>query len=483
MGPAVALVGWGAFAAYLIVQARAGPVIIWNDSTAYATVAKGSLGSLALWDGQRPPLTPLLIKLVGSEASLPTFQAVVAALAWGVLAWTVGRLVAPGWRRVVAVFVILAFASTLPIVQWNRSALSESVSMSLLALVFAASIGCARRLTWPRLAALVAVCAAFAIARDAQVWTVAFIAVAVGIEALWLGLRHRNPGRHGPARDAEAARETRILARRAGVLAGCLLAVVALAEWGTLSSHRTAEDVADVLFVRVFPFPDRVAWFAAHGMPEQAQIEGLARATAAPAHQAKVVGFSPTDPHFAALQHWITTAGPGTYVLWLATHPWYVISEPLQRPERSFNFAQGDLAFYAPLNKPLRSPLTPLLWPPVLELVVMGAFSLFLGVASGTWRQRPWRVVAVLGGIGVVAMLVAWHGDGQEVTRHAIEGFAQVRLSVWILAIVGLLGLPLGRRAGPGDDEQPQTTSRAAPCASEPSAPPASTGPAGMLQH
>ena len=49
-------------------------------------------------------------------------------------------------------------------------------------------------------------------------------------------------------------------------------------------------------------------------------------------------------------------------------------------------------------------------------------------------------MVAVLTLVGVAAMLVAWHGDGQEVTRHTVEGFAQVRLGVWILLTLGLLG-------------------------------------------
>jgi hypothetical protein len=49
--------------------------------------------------------------------------------------------------------------------------------------------------------------------------------------------------------------------------------------------------------------------------------------------------------------------------------------------------------------------------------------------------------VVVLIVIGVLAMLIAWHGDGQEVTRHTVEGFAQVRLGVWILVVWGLLGM------------------------------------------
>jgi hypothetical protein len=87
--------------------------------------------------------------------------------------------------------------------------------------------------------------------------------------------------------------------------------------------------------------------------------------------------------------------------------------------------------------------LTTLLWPPLLELLLLSAVSLYLGIVTEGWRDRTWWTVVVLTLIGVAAMLVAWHGDGQEVTRHTIEGFAQVRLGVWILFTVGLLGLPV----------------------------------------
>ena len=61
----VAFAGWCAFAGYLVAQARAGPVLIWNDSLVYASMAHHSLWSRALWVGPRPPVTSLLIKAVG----------------------------------------------------------------------------------------------------------------------------------------------------------------------------------------------------------------------------------------------------------------------------------------------------------------------------------------------------------------------------------------------------------------------------------
>lgn len=427
----VAASGWCAFTAYLVVQARAGPPLLWNDTTVYRSISTEPLASRALWAGPRPPLVPLLLKVVGSPEAVVTTQAVVAAVAWGVLAWTVGGLVPRGWRRVVAGFVVLGFAATLPVIMWNRSVLSESLSLSLLALVFAGFIAVSVRPTWPRIAATVAACLCFAATRDAQVWTVGMLALATGVVAVVTRATHRGT------------------ALRVGVLAVGLVGVVAISEWGTLASHRTTTDTTDVLFVRVFPYSGRVAWFADHGMPEAERIDRLAGETPTPPGGVKVVGISRRDPAFGPLERWIDTEAGSTYLLWLATHPWYVVSEPLQRPERAFNFAHGDLAFYAPIDDPMRSPLTSVLWPPVVELVVTAVLALAIGWLSGAWRTAPWRTLVVLTLLGVAAMLVAWHGDGQEVTRHTVEGFVQVRLGVWLLFAVGLLRVPLLDPAGP----------------------------------
>jgi hypothetical protein len=440
----VAFAGWCAFAGYLVAQARAGPVLIWNDSLVYAGMAHHSLWSRALWLGPRPPLTSLLIKAVGSSVALVTTQAVIGALAWGALAWTVACLVDPGWKRVISSFAVLAFATAFPITLWNRSELSESLSLSVLALVFAGFIWTARRPTWPRVASTAVACLGFAATRDAQVWTVGMFSVAAGVFAL------------------TRLRTDRNVALRAGVLALCLLAVAGVTEWGTLTSNRTNEDTADVFYVRIFPFPARVAWFTDHGMPQGQLIDRVAGETPQPTDAAKVVGIDPRNATFRPLERWLQAKGGKTYLLWLITHPAYVITEPLQRPERSFNFAQGDLDFYAPIADPVRSPLTSLLWPPLWELLGIAALALYVGFLSGSWRTDPWRMVAVLTLIGLPAMLVAWHGDGQEVTRHTIEGFAQIRLGVWILLIVGLLQLPTFEYGAHSRRRQPPGAARAA---------------------
>jgi hypothetical protein len=420
--PALTLAGWCAFAWYVFWQGTVGTPLIWTDSATYATVAMHPVWSTGFWAGQRPPFVPFVLKLAGSSNGFVAVQALAAVASWGFLAFTVGRMVPPGWRRVVASWLVLAFATTTPITLWNRSVLSESLSLSLLALLFAATIWAARRITWPRVCALTAIAAGFATTRDAQVWTVAVFGVAVGVFALvW------------------TRRDPRLL-RRTGVLALALLLTAGLTGWDTAHTGRTRQNVANVLFVRVFPFPQRVAWFAAHGMPEERAIDLLAAETAPPSKgAAKVVGFDPTDPAYAPLEHWIVNSGQSTFLLWIITHPTYLITEPLIRPERSFNFANGNLLFYAAPGR-VDSPATVVLWPAWWWLVPMTLVSFAVAALTGMWRRRSWLVVAALGALGIVTMLVAWNGDGQEVTRHTIEGFAEVRLGVLLLIVVAVLG-------------------------------------------
>jgi hypothetical protein len=417
-----ACIGWCLYAGYVLWQALAGPPIIWGDSTSYVAVSTKPLLSSAFWAGQRPPVLPLVIKFTGSSTGLIVTQTVLAVVAWGFLAWTTGRLVPAGWRRLAATLVILGFASVLPITLWNRSVLSESLSISTLAMLVAAFLWTTRKTTWPRVAVTAAICLLFAVERDAQLWTVGIFGLSAGLFGI------------------TRIRTDRSTALRAGVLAVCLLAICGTAEAGTAASGRTNQSLRDVLAVRVFPYPERVAWFAEHGMPDGLAVDRLAAATSAPTPDAvKVVGVPPDDPSFRSLRTWESKHGQATYLWWLVTHPVYVITEPLYRPERAYNFAQGNLSFYAASTGRVDSPLTLVMWPPFVGFVILSVLALHLGIWHRIWRETIWRSAAVVTGIGVLGMVVAWHGDGQEVTRHTIEGLVQVRLGVWLLLVIGAL--------------------------------------------
>jgi hypothetical protein len=427
----LAAVGIAAFAAYKLWQALVGDPLVWQDSLSYQASGANSLTSRALWAGYRPPVTPLLWKVTGTLTSFVVVQTGISILAWTALAVVVGRLARRGWPQLVAGGLVLGFAVTTPIVQWDRSVLSESISLSLLALLFAAAIAWARRPTWPRSAAVMAVALVFAATRDTQIWVVAMLALALGGSAAWHAWRASRPA---GTRDLQP--DPGVVARVAWV-AAALAVVVLLTGWSSAAAHRTQQNLVNVFTVRVFPYVGRVDWFADHGMPDARALRALARAAKGIDGDAPVVGVDLAAPQFAALNRWLHDDGPSTYMEWLLTHPGYVLGEPLHRPERTFNNAEGHLAFYAAPDRTDVSLANTLLYPAWFFAVAAAVAALAGAWATGRWRLHEWQMIVLLGVLGLLHMLIAWHGDGMEVTRHAAIGNVQARLAV-ILAL-GLL--------------------------------------------
>jgi hypothetical protein len=354
-------------------------------------------------------------------------QTAISILAWSALAVVVGLLARRGWPQLVAGGLVLGFAVTTPIVQWDRSVLSESLSLSLLALLFAAAIVWARRPTWARAAALVAVALVFAATRDTHIWVVAMLALALGAYAAWHTWRGAGPDRE----------RTLQRAVRAAWVAALLAVVVLLTGWSSASANRTQQNIVNVYSARIFPYAERVDWFADHGMPDAGPLRALARAAKGVDGNAPIVGVDLGAPKFAALGRWLRDDGVSTYVRWLLTHPGYVVGEPFQRPERTFNNAEGHLVFYAAPDRTDVSLANTLLYPPWWAVLIAAAGAVVGAAATGRWRGPEWQMVVLLGGLGVAHMLVAWHGDGMEVTRHASIGNVQTRLAV--LLALGML--------------------------------------------
>jgi hypothetical protein len=49
-------------------------------------------------------------------------------------------------------------------------------------------------------------------------------------------------------------------------------------------------------------------------------------------------------------------------------------------------------------------------------------------------------------------MLLAWQGDGQEVTRHMVEGSVQTRLAVLLFLLIAALALSTKRESPEAPD-------------------------------
>jgi hypothetical protein len=398
--------------------------IVWADSEDYIAVSKAPFWSLAFWAGQRPVAVPFLLRLVGRDPTHFTYAlALIAAVCWAALAAAVGAALPEGWRRVVGVAAVAGFSLTFPVVTWERSVLSESLALSFLALLLAALLWFCERLgTW-QVAGILGAVALWLASRDTHV-VVVFL-TAVGLAGA-LVLAPRLPRQ-----------------RQLAVLAVGTFALTLLSFTSASHGERHQFPLRNVYGVRILPYPDRVEWFADHGMPQAKLFVDPTATNARPPirdpGKAPVTWVAADDPAIQPWLRWVERHGQRTLLLWMTTHPGYVLTEPWEDPERSFNNAEGDRDFYAPIDTRDVPLVTGLFMLPRTIAIAVAAAAVAWTVTLGRWRSRLFLV-----GLGALVLaaphaLVSWHSDGMETARHLLVPVIQFNLGVLLLVLAAVL--------------------------------------------
>lgn len=436
-GVAVALVAAPLLALLRWWQLHGRAPLTWQDTEDFAAMAEAPWSSRSLWAGIRPPGVPVLLRLVGGDWSrYVALQAALAVACWTALAASVATVVR-GRGRWVAAAAVVALATTTPVTMWERSVLSESPALSLLALTVAAGLQVARSPGRWTVLGTVAAGAAWLAVRDSH----AAVALAGGAAALvaaagaWV--RARRTGRDAGPGGAPAR------AWPLAALGAAALALGGLAMAGAARGDRDAFPTRNVYAVRILPYPERVRWFADHGMPQAEHFLGPdRRAPYVERGRAPVVAVPDGDPELEPWLRWVASEGRTALLRYMATHPGYLLAEPFRSPERAFNNADGDRGFYAAPDT-VRAPLVDRLLAPSTP-VVLAVGALLLGWGLGLRRWTPALVTGAAGvALAAVHGLVAWHGDGMETARHLVVPALQLRVGVLLLA-VGLLPAPPG---------------------------------------
>jgi hypothetical protein len=392
----------------------------WQDSKTYVDASRVPLLSLAFWAGPRAPAVPLLLKLTGENfLTFVHVQIWVSIACWGFLAFAAGRCVEPGWRRFVASGSLLAFALTRPVSQWDRQILSESMSLSFLALAMATSLLYARRRTWPRAAAVVVAATAWIACRDTHALLVGLAGIGAFAVAFVFSWR----------REFDA---------RSLSLGLALLVVAGLGQFSADHGDREVLPLADVFAVRILPFPERLDWFADRGMPQADRLRSLAQSARQQSDTGAVVidAYGSNQPALRAYYRWLGGAGQRLYIEYLATHPRFLLFEPFADPPHVFN-EPGRWSFYGSGTKVVPG-LAALLFPPwpaaLAELLVA------IAAATTIVRRRVapglWWVTMGWAGIAVIHLLASWHGSGQEAARHALLPDVQFRAATLVALIL-----------------------------------------------
>ncbi len=395
--------------------------LVWQDSLDYIRLSSAPLRDL--FTRSRPPLYPYLIRLLGHGRRMLLAQGVFSAFSFDVLALAVFRRVGRGWFRYPVAAFIACMAVAQSISLWDYSILTESFTLSVNALALASWVGLrGSRLLVPALGL-----ATFAgvLLRDSEVMLFGLLAVGLVLFGLY----------DKPERRLQWA------------AAVCVAAVSLGALYVAVGTKRTSVYLKDVFYVRIFPFPERVAWFSAHGMPDAQAIDALATATPARAGYAKVVIYHAADPAFSSLNVWFRHSASREYLLYLATHPGYVLFEPFQQPTQSFNSVSSNVRGYAPRGQSYPRLIDEIVFPPGWLLVAGAAVAASLIIGDDADERLLVQALALMA-VSIVLTLIVWHGEGQEIARHNLESDVTGRLA----AAVALAALGVTARRGTDRD-------------------------------
>lgn len=431
------------------------------DTAGYEGCAARDVWEVSFYDCLRGWTLPLYYKLVTDETLRIVGQFIISCVAWGYLSVTVARAISRPGLRLIAFAAVLLFGSTLTITLWDGMLLSESLSLSLAALVVGAWLSFVRTESVTSLVLLVAATTLWSFLRPSievlVLFTVPFIVI-------WLT-------RAGPRRLRWIALVSMV---------AIFLATTASADSPNPPDKRWVIPLVGVIRIHVLPDREALQYFEDAGMPVKPRLAHVTR-TWDPGNDwfanpkpddwqrwfamvggRKVVGphgyytaVWPEVPRSRRFQDWLLKHGRETYGGFLLSHPldalastWRnreAISSPptLSNPPHdpgSPSYRYGRDAVPAPIEAALfPQSFTMLTIAFVAVIVLAGAVALRYGASITWWIPAALLVTAIPDAVFV------WNTDPNDIERHALLVGVLPRLGLLILFFLVLDVLLRGR--------------------------------------
>jgi len=426
---------WGAFLALKKTYGWSDSPRAFYDTYSYVAVAEKPLTSSAFWIADRSFTLPLFYKMLGvntanyGDAGIMARVALVqrwfSVVAWSILASVVAMALRNRWVRLVGFGLILCFSLSLEVSLWDFLLLSESLSLSLLALTLAGWLGLLLLLE--------------SLQRPPHGATAGLTLVIAVLMGLYSFTRDTNLYflLIGAAALAALTMLKRVTLHLRWPLIGLtlfILALFAFQNFTLIHGNRWQIHIYDNLKVRIIPNPSARAFFVNAGLPltpRFLEIQSLSQRD----YQKAMF----TEPALQSVRDWVEQKGRATYLAYLLSRPLPTLIEPLQQ---AFHLLNGDNREY---RRPLDAlPQRLLLIDRILYPRQMTVLLIFIGLSLaslvGYWTGKNLRALGWVVSVLLVSlyplMLITWHGNPLEIERHATQIGVQLRLMGWLTLLV-----------------------------------------------
>ena len=430
------------------------------DTGVYLISSEPEIFSWEFFTTGRPPTVPLLYKLLrpemgyelsvvsepavlGSERNLtyqPGFDRVVLVqTALSIACWSSLALII-FWRlknrltKYIAALMILAFANSPQLAEWDRILFSESVSFSLFAILLGFTIELAFRImregrsikasTYGVLFGWLITLTLWDFSRDTNVYILPITFTTIIVILAWPGLWKKIP-------------------RKEIVFVSIYLILLFIFHQRTQhDSGRWILPFQSNLIYRVFPNEDRVEFFKNLGMPVTEELLTYTDLFDGPAYMNQSSEF----------MDWVYEDGMAAYQMFLIDYPLWAVLEVYDALEYLF---MENLQPWFTGPDGVRQ-LTYIKMGDILHpkshsiLFINGIFSLailFVGLYSRAQENIIWAwIVMWLLFSELFLLIISYHGDPRSTTRHALVAVMPMRLSIWLLlAIFSDISLSLAK--------------------------------------
>ena len=403
-------IGMGDTTSY--IQSSRAPVLSWASLTGRRLFTMNLVYHIFVNNPNNCPLPVMIDPSKQRQASLELqscfdmialLQNLLSMIGWSFLAWVMSSRIKTPLYKILITIIILSFAMSPQIAEWDNILSSESLTLSLFAICLALLIEIAfqlfgdlngnKRKIYIMLAGWLIVFSLWIFVQDANLY---FAPIALILLTPFI-IRDR-------------------LKNKALLIASLfMIGILALGLISSADSTRWQPSIEHSYEKFIFPYPSRINFIKGLGAPD------------------------PNSPNFI---QWFDKKAPNVYLLFLASHPGFVTSNIF---EHMYMFTSDYLQPY--FNDPsVKFSSSLMTWGKIFHPESSDVFlidTLLLAFLCYTAVNNKERTTSIWAWIGAwlyvssaAALFIRYFGDTESVLRHVFPAVEYFRLLLWILLIV-----------------------------------------------